>query len=122
MKQHGPKLDLKQQIVVMSLKKMMRSSFFSICEVHDAGKVLGINPRHSPSYDMLYALHCVHWNTMPNDVRKAVPGMIMECLAAANVEFGTIPETVQVLPLLEVLQAMEPPKPLYKRLLQRLAS
>jgi hypothetical protein len=114
--------DVRLQIAALTLNEMMKSSFFSICAVTDAAKVLGCNPHLSEYYDQLRALHCVHWNRMPASVRRAIPDMIMQCLALPP-EFvlATEKPAAQAFPML-VMANVEEAKlvPRKRSLVQRL--
>jgi len=113
---------LHQQVAMTALNKMMRSSFFSICAINDAGLALGVEPRQHPSYDLLAPLHCVDWRAMPDQVRKAIPGLIMDCLSIEACQFEPKGETVADARMLVLQQAVDPPKPFIKRIFARLAA
>lgn len=123
--------ELKMKIAALALNEMMRKPFFSICAVTDAADVLGCNPRLSVHYDDLRALHCIDWRRMPEELRRAVPVMIAECLALPP-QFILADEKPlpTMLPLLQALSVMpgqealaqNPSKrPLLKRIFARLA-
>lgn len=114
--------DIKHQIAALALNKMMRSAFFDICAVNEAAEVLGANPRLSDNYASLRALHCVHWNQMPREIRELVPQMIADCLALPA-QFSLEPsKPAPVSPL--ILEAIDvtAKKPLVKRILARLTA
>jgi predicted ester cyclase len=88
--------ELKQLSALTSLNHMMRGGHFSICTIDAVGELLGIEPRGSDAYRVLRPLHCIDWNSMPPQLRDAVPGLINECLGVApafqfaNMERGQI--------------------------------
>lgn len=75
---HLSSTELKQEVVLTSINKMMRSDFFSICPLDRASEVLGIGIK-GEAYSMLYALHCVHFKDMSPALRQSLPGLIAEC-------------------------------------------
>lgn len=75
------KNELRQLTAVTALNAMMSKSFFSICAVRDAGDLLNIPVRHSESYLILEALHCVDFNKMPTQLREQIPSLINDCLS-----------------------------------------
>lgn len=105
---------LQLQITLASLNKMMRSSFFSICEIDRLGEMLGVPVRSTQAYKLLYPLHCMHWDQMPNEVREAVPGLIKECLGTPVSQFNVQTEVVD----LAVLKIVDPPVPFRQRILR----
>lgn len=66
-------------LVKMSLDKMFRSSFFSICEVTEAMSLMKLSRSNTQkTLQRLRMLHCVHWCDMPKEVNGRIPGMISE--------------------------------------------
>lgn len=72
--------DLKRATIMTALNDMVRKGYFSVCTVDRCAEILGISLRGSEPYRLLSALHCIHFNEMPRDVRNAIPEMIRECL------------------------------------------
>ncbi len=70
--------ELKQEIAITALNSMMRKSYFSICAVRDAAKILEV-PINCEAYNTLNALHCVDFADMSPAVRQAIPHLIAEC-------------------------------------------
>ena len=75
--------DIKQLAALTSLNSMMDKGYMDICCVDSVGKLLGINPKISDSYNTLHALHCVHYAKMPQELRDAIPALVQECLGVA---------------------------------------
>ena len=69
----------KAEVAIVAINEMMKKSFFSICAVDRAADVLGVRPRKE-SYDMLHALHCVNFSSMPRSLQEKIPYLIADCL------------------------------------------
>jgi hypothetical protein len=72
--------DLKQLSALTSLNDMMQKGYVSICTIDSIGTMLGINPK-GEAYDILRPLHCVNFSQMPDELRKAIPDLIRQCLS-----------------------------------------
>lgn len=68
------------------LNRMMGSTFFSICEVRQAARLLDVTLVGS-AYTQLEKIHCVHWCDMPESLRDAVPALIAQALATPAFRF-----------------------------------
>ena len=83
-----------------ALNKMFRSPFFSICEIDSIARMMGIHPERD-SYNQLRALHCVHWNEMPEALRRQVPLLVHQALGdgfeSFQVSIGQQPTAVQAI-------------------------
>lgn len=73
--------DLKQLSAITALNAMMEKGWFDICAIDSIGTMLGIDPKQCEAYRILRPLHCVHFNKMPDELRKAIPGLIRQCLS-----------------------------------------
>lgn len=93
------------------LNEMMRSSFFSICEVKKAADILGHTPV-GDAYATLQKLHCVHWHLMPKELRDSIPQLITEALGTPAYQFEFVDPPAPVVQVVDVT-----PKPLFLRLL-----
>lgn len=71
--------ELKQEVAITAINKMMASNFFSICALDRASEVLQINIR-GEAYTALNALHCVHFKDMSPALRQSIPHLIAECV------------------------------------------
>ena len=76
------KTDLKMAIAVTAVTKMMKDTYFSICSVDSVCKVIGAST-HGSAYDMLRALHCIHFVDMPKEVRESIPALMREVFKQA---------------------------------------
>ena len=74
--------DLRDIAAVTALNKMMDQGWFSICTIDNVAKLLGRNP-NGQAYDILNALHCVHFDKMPPVLRDEIPALIEQCLDCA---------------------------------------
>lgn len=71
--------ELKAMATTAILNKTLKSSFFSICSIDEAAKVMGRNP-HCEEYDLLRSLHCVDYSKMPRELREKIPSLVALCL------------------------------------------
>lgn len=78
--------DVKALAAVAALNEMFDKGWLSICTINNVAKMLGIEPERE-AYNTLHALHCVHFNKMPKDLRSQVPGLIQRCLAQGEQAF-----------------------------------
>ena len=65
------------------MAKMLKDKNFSICRVDDVCKVIGARPAGA-AYDMLAALHCVHYSEMPQAVLDDLPALLNEVFKQAT--------------------------------------
>lgn len=70
-----------------ALRKMFSQGWFSISTVDQCAKVLDV-PTGGKTYELLHALHCVHFADMDRELAEAVPGMIAEVLRGASFDIG----------------------------------
>lgn len=68
-------------VVLTAMKKLFDDKYFSICVVKDIADVIGV-PKHGPAWDMLSALHCIYYASMPIELRESIPHLVNECLKA----------------------------------------
>jgi hypothetical protein len=77
-----------------ALNNMLKGSHFSICTIDSILKIINVHPNRN-AYDMLHALHCVHYKDMPVELRKILPNLIRECLCLEpTFEFNTLHKEV----------------------------
>lgn len=90
--------ELKAMAAAAALNKTLQSSFFSICSVNDAAKILNRNP-HCEEYDFLRGLHCVDYSTMPRQLREQIPVLVSVCLGFDQVpdSFKPVEMNIQLL-------------------------
>ena len=68
---------LQVQIAKTAIENMLSKKYFDICAIDKVGTLLRRHPA-GLAYDMLSALHCVHYAEMPAEVREAIPGLIRD--------------------------------------------
>lgn len=68
-------------VVLTAMKKLFDSQHFSICVVKDIADLIGA-PKRGPAWDMLSALHCIDYASMPIELRESIPHLVNECLKA----------------------------------------
>jgi len=67
-------------VAKVALNELFEHSFFSICKLNTVMDLLGKGHRNSKVYKQLYALHCVHYADMPDDLKNQIPYMVNELL------------------------------------------
>lgn len=73
--------DLKQLAAITALNAMMDKGWLDICTIDQVANMMGVNPKGG-AYSILRPLHCVHFDKMPAELRKELPNLIRQCLAA----------------------------------------
>lgn len=68
---------LELSVVNTAMRKMVKDGYFSICTIDTCCKVLNVYPV-GHSYNLLRALHCVHFVDMPKEVRESLPRLVAE--------------------------------------------
>lgn len=99
--------DLKELAAVTALNDMMGKGWFSICTIDNVSKMLGRNPK-GQAYDILNALHCVHFDKMPPALRDAIPALIEQCLDCAPTHRFTTVQRHRVIDITPPAAAREP--------------
>ena len=90
--------DLQKEIAITAINKMMKSTYFSICALDKAAKVLGMTVHNSQAYHSLHALHCVDFYDMSPNIRNAIHMLIKECFSESDVFQFPLPNTKPVVP------------------------
>lgn len=65
------------------LKNILKSDFFSICSLQAIFASYGVNHwdhRNNTSYQILHALHCIHYKDMTPELRDSLPVLIADAL------------------------------------------
>jgi len=78
--------DLKAIAALTALNEMFEGAHFSICTIDKVAKLLGVHPEVE-AYNTLHALHCIHWNRMPRELRDRVPALIQQALGQGHAAF-----------------------------------
>lgn len=71
--------DIQNKVIEAALRKMFSRGYLDICTIDKCLKLQGM-PQSGKAYDMLHALHCVHFADMDRDLARAAQGMIAEVL------------------------------------------
>ncbi|HDS1834342.1 TPA: hypothetical protein QEM98_000427 [Stenotrophomonas maltophilia] len=110
--------DLKALAALTALNEMFAGSHLSICTIDKVATLLGVHPERD-AYDTLHALHCVHWNKMPRELRDRVPELIQRALGngTAAFQFELKQPSNNALQLLD--QSKHTRRPLLQRLINR---
>ena len=77
--------DLKMSIALSAVSNMLKSNYFDVCTVDKICKLIGASA-NGPAYDMLHALHCIHYTEMPRDVREGIPALMRELFSQAKID------------------------------------
>ena len=88
--------ELQKEVAIVAINDMMKKSWFSICALDRAAKVLNMNISRSQSYAALHALHCVDFADMSPTLRRAIPEMIKDCFADSDVFQFPLPSEKRV--------------------------
>ena len=105
--------NLEELSALTALNNMMLKGWFDICVIDKVGALLGVDPR-GRAYTILTPLHCVHFDKMPDELRKAIPGLIQECLGMAPIfQFKTVTPIV-----IEVVSPAQATRPSFLQLLR----
>jgi hypothetical protein len=70
---------LESSIISTALNKMRNDGWFSICTIDNILQITKGIP-DKKSHDLLRAIHCVKFVDMPQDVRDALPELIIKCI------------------------------------------
>ena len=76
--------NLKTLTALTALNNMLAKGFFDICTVNNVAKMLEVDPL-GEAHTILQTLHCIHFNTMPAELRNAIPRLVQECLGVAPI-------------------------------------
>ena len=69
-----------------ALKKMMEQGYFCICTIDKVLKISGGIP-DPRDYQMLNALHCIHYKDMPPALLKELPNIIRRVVESPALDF-----------------------------------
>jgi hypothetical protein len=69
-----------------ALKKMMEQGYFCICTIDKVLKITGGIPGPR-DYQMLSALHCIHYKDMPPALLKELPNIIRRVVESPALDF-----------------------------------
>jgi hypothetical protein len=66
-------------VVATATKELFESKHFSICAVRKIAEIVGAS-RKGPAWDLLDALHCIDYASMPIELRESIPLLVNEIL------------------------------------------
>ena len=69
-----------------ALKKMMEQGYFCVCTIDKVLKITGGIP-DPRDYQMLNALHCIHYKDMPPTLLKELPNIIRRVVESPALDF-----------------------------------
>jgi hypothetical protein len=76
-------------IALTVVAKMLKSNYFDVCTVDKVCKLIGANASGA-AYDMLHALHCVHYSDMPPQVKEGIPALMREVFSQVKIDDDAI--------------------------------
>lgn len=68
-----------------ALAHMFAQGYFSISTIDNIAKTFGVTCERK-AYGTLHLLHCVHYNEMPAELLKELPGLIAQCLQGLEID------------------------------------
>lgn len=71
--------ETKRLVVQTTVESIFKKDWFDICKLDSVLKIIGARPTGA-AYNMLHALHCVHYDKMPPELRERIPHLVNECL------------------------------------------
>lgn len=71
--------ETKRLVVQTAVAKLFDNKWFDICTLDKTLSLVGAR-QGGAAYDMLHALHCIHYDKMPPDLRARIPQLVNECL------------------------------------------
>jgi hypothetical protein len=80
---------LEKLAIEAALRKMFAGSYFDICTVDCALRLLGV-PQGSATYTLLRTLHCVHFAQMDPELARALPGLISEVFGGVSFKYAAV--------------------------------
>lgn len=66
-------------MVQTAVASLFEKNWFDICTLDKLLKIIGAR-ESGEAYKMLHALHCVHYDKMPPELRSRIPELVNECL------------------------------------------
>jgi hypothetical protein len=80
--------EVKRLVVQTALNSLFTENFFSICTLDKVMDIIGANDK-TEAYKQLRALHCVHYNKMPPELREILPRLVNEALKFETLTVAT---------------------------------
>lgn len=71
--------ETRRLVVTQALDQLFTNRFFDICELDSVLKIVG-KRKGVEAYNLLRALHCVHYDKMNPALRDRIPQLVNECL------------------------------------------
>lgn len=88
--------DITKMVIRAALAKMIRDGYMDICAINKILKITGGFPNQK-DYDLLSALHCVHFSEMEPELRRGLPVIVERVINANGIEIHFGPEYKQIL-------------------------
>lgn len=71
--------ETRRLVVTAALDKVLTQKYFDVCTIDTILKIMGTR-KNCAAYDLLHALHCMHYDQMQPELRNSIPQLINECL------------------------------------------
>lgn len=71
--------ETKRLVVHTAVANLFENKWFSISDLSEIMELIGAR-KGGQAYQMLHALHCVHYDKMPPELRARIPELVNECL------------------------------------------
>ncbi len=72
--------DTKRMVVQTAVTNLFEQQYFNICSIDKILKILEAR-QGGRAYELLHALHCIHYDKMPQELRNRIPYLVNECLS-----------------------------------------
>lgn len=83
--------EIQKMAIRAALAKMIRDGYLNICTIDNILKMTGGIPDRR-DYDILHALHCVHFREMESELLRGLPVIVQRVINAPGIEFNFGPE------------------------------
>lgn len=79
--------ETRRMVVTAALDKVLTQKYFDVCTIDTILKIMGTR-KNCAAYDLLHALHCMHYDQMQPALRDSIPQLINECLRGPSPATG----------------------------------
>lgn len=80
---------IQKAVAEQALSHLLNHPYFDICQLQSIIEIIPNASRKSKAYDMLHALHCIHYKAMSPEVIKALPDLIREAITPPSQAVAT---------------------------------